>query len=160
MNTKGDKTDALFEIGADGVDVEKIMTGIKDAVAQKMDRGEYQDVQIALAEKTNLTNLQDDESFLRFYLECLRNAVCVDINDFEICERRRAGGVLLVALKKTIWKLLKFYTYRLWSQQNEVNAMLVSAIEGIDEKYRNRIKDLESRLATLEGDKSCQKPDA
>ncbi len=140
----------MFEIGAEGINVEEIMDGIKESVSRKMDAGVYQDVSIALAEKTNLTNLNDDESFLRFYLECLRNAVGVDINDFEIRERRRAGGLLLVALKKTIWKLLKFYTYRLWSQQNEVNAMLVSAIEGIDGKYRNRISDLENRLAELE----------
>ena len=157
-------SDSIFEIGADGFNVEKVMAEIKASVAEKMDKGVYRDVRIAQAEKTNLANLKDDESFLRFYLECLRDAVFVDINDFEIRERRRPVGVLLVVLKKIIWKMLKFYTYRLWSQQNEVNAMLVTAIEGTDEKHGNRIHDIERRLSVLEGNQSkaepCQQPDA
>jgi hypothetical protein len=57
---------------------------------------------------------------------------------------------MLVALKKVIWGLLKFYTYRLWSQQNQVNGLLVTAIEGLDEKYAAKIKQLEERVAKLE----------
>ena len=55
-----------------------------------------------------------------------------------------------MALKKAIWGLLKFYTYRLWSQQNQVNGLMVTAIEGLDEKYTARIKELQERLAKLE----------
>ena len=61
---------------------------------------------------------------------------------------------MLVGLKKILWKLLKFYTYRLWSQQNQVNGLLVTALEGLDEKYRNRLRDLEGRLAALEEEKT------
>jgi hypothetical protein len=77
--------------------------------------------------------------------------MAVDINDFEIREQRRFGNRLLVAVKKIIWSLLKFYTYRLWSQQNQVNGLLLTAIEGLDDKYRNKIRDLETRVAELEG---------
>ncbi|MFH1477549.1 MAG: hypothetical protein ABIH24_08705 [Verrucomicrobiota bacterium] len=147
-------TEPLFQIGAEGVDVEHIMTGIRSAVEQKMARGVYRDAYIAQAERTNLANLHDDETFLRYYLDCLRDAVFIDINDFEIRERRRLGARLLIGLKKIIWQLLKFYTYRLWSQQNQVNGMLVTAIEGLDEKYRNRLRTLEHRLADLEEEKS------
>ena len=67
---------------------------------------------------------------------------------------------MLVGLKKILWKLLKFYTYRLWSQQNQVNGMLVTALEGLDEKYRKRLRDLERRLAALEEEKAklCRPP--
>jgi hypothetical protein len=155
-------TEPLFQIGAQGVDVERIMADIQAAVARKMERGVYRDVHIAQAERTNLANLQDDEAFLRYYLDCLRNAVFIDINDFEIRERRRLGAGILVGFKKTLWKLLKFYTYRLWSQQNQVNGLLVTALEGLDEKYRNRLRDLERRLAALEEEKakSCRPPNA
>ncbi len=160
-------TDSVFEIGTDAVDAEKVMAEVEAAVARKMDTGAYKDARIACAEKTNLANLKGDEEFVQFYLECLRDSVFVDISDFEIHERRRTVGTLLITLKKIIWKLLKFYTYRLWSQQNQVNGMLVTAIEGIDEKYRKRLQDLGRRLTALEGDKtksshpkSCQQPDA
>lgn len=151
MNTSKPTTNTLFQIGADGVDVDALMESLRESVTRKMESGAYRELRVALAEKSNLANIKDDESFLKFYLECLRNAVAVDINDFEIQERRRLGGGLLVGLKKIIWALLKFYTYRLWSQQNQVNGLLLSAIEGMDDKYRNRIRDLEARLAALEG---------
>jgi len=155
-------TEPLFQIGAEGVDVERLMAGIRETVAGKMERGVYRDVALAQAERTNLANLQNDEAFLRYYLDCLRNAVSIDINDFEIRERRRLGAGLAVGFKKIIWKLLKFYTYRLWSQQNQVNGLLVTALEGLDEKYRNRLRELERRLAALEEEKvkSCRPPNA
>lgn len=145
------KDAAFFSIGADGIDAARIVAEIKARVAEKAARGDYRDLRIALAERANLVNLGNDEQFLKYYLECLRSAVFVDINDFEISDRRRFGGGLLVALKKIIWKLLKFYTYRMWSQQNQVNGLLVTAIECLDNKYRSRIENLERRLNEKEG---------
>lgn len=141
---------SIFTVGADGVDAATIMAEIKARVAAKAARGAYRDLRIAQAERANLVNLSNDESFLTYYLECLRNAVFVDINDFEIRERRRFGSAVLVALKKIVWNILKFYTYRLWSQQNQINGLLVTAIESLDEKYRARIEALERKLAEAE----------
>lgn len=146
----------LFSIGAEGVNAEKIIADIKARVAEKTARGAYRDMRIARAERANLVNLSDDESFLKYYLDCLRSAVFVDINDFEIRERRRFGSALLVAFKKIIWNILKFYTYRLWSQQNQINGLLVTAVESLDEKYRARIEKLERQLAAIE-DKNKEK---
>jgi len=140
----------LFEIGADGVDVEKIMTDVCEAAAAKMQLGAYAGSQLARAERFNLVNLKKDENFFDFYMDSLREAVSVDINDFEIRERRAFLAPLLARFKKTLWSLLKFYTYRLWSQQNQVNGLLLSATEELDRKYRDRIKALEARLAKLE----------
>ncbi|MBP7829902.1 MAG: hypothetical protein KA248_08295 [Kiritimatiellae bacterium] len=140
----------LFEVGAPGVDAERLVREIQAEVARKMEQGVYADARIARAERTNLVHLRNEEQFLGFYLQCLRDAVFVDISDFEIRERRRYLAPLLVRLKKVIWGLLKFYTYRLWSQQNQVNGLLVTAIEGLDEKYAARIKALEARVAELE----------
>ena len=114
-------------------------------MSKKIDDGVYADARIARAERTNLVNLRGEDQFLGFYLKCLHDAVFVDISDFEIRERRRFLAPLLVPLKKVIWNLLKFYTYRLWSQQNQVNGLLVTAIEGLDEKYAAEIKQVEER---------------
>ena len=143
-------SEATFKIGAEGVDAEKIVHEIRAAVQDKMDKGAYNDARVARAERTNLINLQKEDGFLAFYLKCLREAAFVDTSDFEIRERRRYLGPLLIPIKKVIWQLLKFYTYRLWSQQNEVNGLMVTAIEGTDEKYEDKIDKLEKRVQELE----------
>ena len=142
----------MFQIGAEGIDVEQVVSEIRATVEKKMEDGTYADARIARAERTNLVNLRSEDEFIGFYLRCLRDAVFVDISDFEIRERRRELSPFLVPLKKLIWKLLKFYTYRLWSQQNQVNGLLVTAIEGVDEKYAEKIRKLEARIEELEGE--------
>jgi len=143
-------SDSTFEINAPGVDAEKLVAEIRAATEQKLAAGVYADARIARAERLNLAHLRDADEFLNFYLKCLRDAVFVDISDFPIRERRRFFGPALVALKKVIWGLLKFYTYRIWSQQNQVNGLLVTAVEGVDQKYAAKIQELERRLQVLE----------
>jgi hypothetical protein len=163
ISTNPGELDFDLEVLTEGVDAERIVSELRAIVARKTEAGAYRDLRIAQAERHNLQNLRDDEKFLQFYLECLHEAACVDINDFEIQERRRCGAGLLVLFKKTIWKLLKFYTYRLWSQQNQVNGLLVTALESLDEKYRTRLTALERQLAALqqapeEGKQACPPP--
>jgi len=146
-----DMTESIFTIGADGVDTDKIVEEIRRTVAEKTEQGLYADERVARAEKTNLQNIKDDEKFLDFYLECLRDAVFVDINDFDIHERRRFLPGLFIRLKRSIWNLLKFYTFRLWTQQNEINALLLSATEASEDRFRAKITELEARVAELEG---------
>ena len=139
-----------FDIGADAVDVGRINAEIRDTVAAKMKAGAYAGAQLARAERFNLMNLKRDENFFEFYMDSLREAVYVDINDFEIRERRATFAPLLIRIKRTLWSLLKFYTYRLWSQQNTVNGLLVTGIESLEEKYAAKVRSLEARVAELE----------
>ena len=140
----------LIEIGAPGLDVDRLVAEIQATADRKMQEGVYSDARVARAEKTNLVHLRGSEGFLTFYLACLRDAVFVDISDFEIRERRSAFAPALVALKKVIWKLLKFYTYRLWSQQNQVNGLVITALQGIEEQTEGRIAKLEAKLGAAE----------
>lgn len=142
--------DNLFEIGADGLDTAAIVAEIQATVERKTREGVYSDPHVARAERSNLANLKNEENFLTFYLDCLRDAVFVDINDFDIYERRRRFSRALVAFKRLVWKMLKFYTYRLWSQQNQVNGLLVAAVDGMDRKNVRKIQALEARIAELE----------
>ena len=142
--------DAAIRIEAPGLDVEQIVAELRRSVDEKRARGVYDDPDIARAERHNLLNLKDDDEFLQRYLACLRQTVVVDINDFEIVERRARFGKLLVGLKSAIWKLLRFYTFRLWSQQNQVNTMLLAALDVTENRFRDRILKLEARIAELE----------
>ncbi len=143
-------SDSIFTIGAEGINTAKIVDDIRKKVAANMELGVYTDVRVARAERTNLANLKNEDNFLAFYLECLRDAVFVDINDFEIHEQRSKFNKPLVLLKKTIWKLLKFYTYRMWTQQNQVNGLLLSALESSESKNQEKVDELEKRIAELE----------
>ena len=143
-------TQPAIRIGADGIDVHRIEEQILASVAEKRARGVYDDAAVARAERNNLLTLKDDESFMERYLLCLRQIVPVDINDFEILERRSRFAPLSKALKKVIWKLLKFYTFRLWSQQNQTNDVLLAAIEIMDRRHKKEVAELKARIEALE----------
>lgn len=140
----------ILSIGAPGLDVDRLVADLQATADRKMQDGLYADARVARAEKTNLVHLRGSDDFITFYLTCLRDAVFVDISDFEIRERRRFFSPLLVSFKKILWKLLKFYTYRLWSQQNQVNGLIITALEGMEEQSAGRLAALEKRLAELE----------
>ena len=140
----------ILTIGAPGLDVDQLVADLQATADRKMKDGVYADARVIRAEKTNLVHLRGSDDFISFYLTCLRDAVFVDISDFEIRERRRIFSPLLVALKKTIWKLLKFYTYRLWSQQNQINGLIITGLEGMEDQTARRIAALEKRIADLE----------
>ena len=143
-------TQPAIRIGADGIDVHKVEEEILAAVAEKREQGVYDDDLVARAEKNNLLTIKDDETFMEQYLVCLRQIVPVDINDFEIPERRSRFAPISKAIKKVIWKLLKFYTYRLWSQQNQTNGVLLAALETMHRRHKEEVAALEARLAKLE----------
>ena len=143
-------TQPAIRIGADGIDVHKVVEEILASVADKRAQGVYDEQLAARAEKNNLLTIKDDEAFMDQYLVCLRQIVPVDINDFEILERRSRFAPVSKAVKKVIWKMLKFYTYRLWSQQNQTNGVLLAAVETLDRRYRKEIAALKARVAELE----------
>ena len=89
--------DELLRIGAPGFDVAKLVADLQAVVDRKMADGVYADAKIARAERTNLIHLRDSDDFVTFYLTCLRDAVYVDISDFEIREQRRHFAKPLIA---------------------------------------------------------------
>ncbi len=148
-----EETEPFIRIGADGVDVHALEKEILESVAKKRAAGVYDDEITARAERNNLLTIKDDDEFLECYIRCLHQIVTVDINDFEIVERHSSVAPLMKALKKVIWKLLKFYTFRLWSQQNQTNGLLLAAVEITNRRSEKRIKALEDRIRELEGRK-------
>lgn len=140
-----------IKLNAGTVDVAALVQEIREEVSRKRKEGVYTDARIGRAERHNLMYMADSEELLRFYLNCLRDGVHVDINDYQI-EDRRSGwqGKILVKIKTVLWKLLKFYTFRMWHQQNQINGLMVTAIESSFQQYEKKIAALEARLAALE----------
>jgi len=156
MPEKKAENDQVFSIAADGIDVQKIMDKIRERVDEKKAAGVYDKYNL-----DNITNLEvaeakNDEDFLRYYLKIIRRTYLLDIDDFEIPSKRGILGKPAVWLKKIIWKLLKFYTYRMFTQQREFNLQIVHTLVAlnskIDKNHRETLKKFEELKASLEED--------
>jgi hypothetical protein len=133
------------------VDARKIVDELLAEVARKRAAGAYEDPRIARAEHANILLMKDGDDFVERYLDCLCDLVQVDINDFDIRERRSgAAAKPLLFIKRALWKLLKFYTYRMWSQQNQTNELLLSALDVVASRQRQEIAALKARVEALE----------
>ena len=142
--------ESYIKIGADGLNVEDIVRQIRERADARRRSGEFDMNAIARAERFNLANITDDDMFFERYIDCLGIVFNVNINDFEIVEHRARFAPLLKRFKKGIWSVLKFYTYHLWSQQNQVNNLFHSAIKLIDQRQTARVKKLQERVDELE----------
>lgn len=146
-------------IGADGIDAAALVERLKKRAKERVAAGEFDEEVISRAERYNLAAIKDSGEFFGRYLSGLRSVVQVDINDWDMVEHRPTPfAPLLLRLKRGIWSLLRFYTFRLWSQQNKTNGLLHSAlvlaserVAAENEKLLGRIAELERRVAALEG---------
>lgn len=134
------------QIGADGVDVEKIMQDVKARVAEKKAAGVYDKYNLDGINFLEIKELKDDAQFLSHVINIMNKSWEIDISDFEIVNKGGASGKFQVILKKIIWKLLKFYTYRMFTQQREFNIQAVTALNGLNK----RLERLEARVEKLE----------
>jgi hypothetical protein len=80
-------------------------------------------------------------------LQALRYSYAIDITDFAIPCKEGIRGLFELPLKKCIWKLLKFYTFRLFCQQREWNSQVQLALKYLELYYEPRIQKLEQELA-------------
>lgn len=150
--------DSPLSIGADVPGTDALVRHIREKVEEGRREGRYDEDIVTRAERHNLFTMRDRPDFVRRYLACVRQASLVDINDFAIVERRKRFGRTLVLFKRSIWKILRFYTYRLWSQQNQVNGVLLAALEMIEDRHRERIESLEARVRDLEQRSAAPSP--
>lgn len=140
----------MIRIAAPGVDTEAVIRDIHESVKKKQQSGCYQSAGLGDPGRLAPLAFEDNAGFLAFYLENLREISFVDIGDFEIVEKRPRFRRLLIRTKQAMWSMLRFYTFRLWSQQNQINGLLLAAIEGIHDQKNERIAALEARVNALE----------
>ena len=73
-------------------------------------------------------DLQDSAEVVSRVLKLMSTTCLIDIGDFEIPNRGGPIGKVEVFVKRFVWKLLRFYTYRMFSQQREFNAQMVAVL--------------------------------
>lgn len=136
-----------------GVDPARIMEGVREKIRLRRELGVYDHHDFSCVTRLQLKDFTDAREYLDAHLEALRNSWAVDINDFRIPRKPGLRGAVLLPLKKLLWKMLKFYTYRLFSQQREYNAQLSHASRAMDACFRRRLETLEraARIRNGEG---------
>jgi len=140
----------LFQIGANGVDVKKIMQEIEERVARKKAAGVYDKYDLSRIAAMELSNVKSEADFLDYSLKVIQQTWDIDIGDFPIYSKGGVLGAPAVWLKKVIWKLLKFYTYRLFSQQKEFNCQVANAICSLK-------STVDAEIAKLKGNSSSDR---
>lgn len=137
------KLGGIMKISAGGLDVDKIMQEIKERVEQKKKQGVYDKYNLESLVTKDIDQLQTEKDFLNYYLELIQHTCDIDIGDFEIPSKGGIFGRFVAKFKRVIWIILRFYTYRLFSQQKEFNFQLVNTIMSLNK----RIDELEKRIS-------------
>ncbi len=140
----------MLKIFASGVNTDSASQEIIEEAAKRHTSATFPMQRLMESKVQSPAGFANNTAFIQALLATLHDTAFVDISDFEIIERRQRWSRPLIALKKTIWSMLRFYTYRLWSQQNEINGFLLAALQGIHEDSNDRINALEKRVAELE----------
>jgi len=140
-----------FEIKTSGVDVEEIMKEIRGRIEEKRRSGFYDAYRIPASVATlEIDKGAKNEEFLDYYLKSIWRSADIDLGDFLICSKTFLLGRPIVWLKKFIWKLLRFYTFRLFSQQKIYNARMVNLVQMMNRKYEDRLSELEKKIEKIE----------
>ena len=123
-----------FDIQTDGVDTDDIMRRIRERIEQKRAAGVYDRYNLTGITKLEVAEAKSEEDFLRYSLKMLQRTHEIDIADFPIPNKGGPFGWLEVLVKKVLWYLLKFYTWRMWTQQREFNAQVVNTLRALNRK--------------------------
>ncbi len=139
-----------FRVSARDIDVEKIMRQIKEQVEEKQAAGVYGKYNLEDVAVKDIAQLQNEQDFLDYYLELIQHTCDIDIGDFQIPSKGGIFGKPVAKFKRFVWIILRFYTYRLFSQQKEYNFQLVNTLMSINKKLDEQVKVLSDRVAELE----------
>ena len=91
--------------------------------------------------------LQDSAEVVSRVLTLMSTTCLIDIGDFEIPNRGGPIGKVEVFVKRFVWKLLRFYTYRMFSQQREFNAQMVAVLNEMWARLRALETDRDSVIS-------------
>ncbi len=124
----------IIEIKTEGVDTDEVMRRIRARIETKRAAGVYDRYNLTGITKLEVAEAKSEEDFLRYSLKMLQRTHEIDIADFPIPNKGGPFGWLEVLVKKVLWHLLRFYTWRMWTQQREFNAQVVNTLRALNRK--------------------------
>ena len=92
----------------------------------------------------------DRDDYLRRFIELLRLRHGLRTADYYVPRAPGLRGLLSAALKKYLWKLLRYQHDRMAFQQNLVNELAIAALEFQRAESERDLAELKRRVAALE----------
>ncbi len=138
-----------FGLTAQALDAEALVGRFRERVDEKRRSGSYEGYDLEGIAALDFEKELSEEDFLRYYLQVVERLSDVNYGDFEIVPKGGPFGRIEVLLKKTIWKLLRFYTYRLFSQQREFDCQVAEALQSHYRWSRSEIDRLNGEISAL-----------
>ncbi len=123
-----------FTIDIENIDVDRIMETIRERVRKKKEAGVYDRYNLSGITKLEIKDAKSEEDFLKYYFKTMQRSYELDIGDFEIPSKGGFFGRPAVWAKRILWKLLKFYTYRMFTQQREFNFQVLNTLRALNRK--------------------------
>ena len=111
-----------------------------------------------------LSKTESEEEYLREFIRLLRYRDAFDTLDFDIPRRPGPRGRVMAAIKKLLWKLLRYQYARIAFKQNLINRMFTNALEcefALRERetgeLKRRIEELEAIAGSLSHPSATEK---
>jgi hypothetical protein len=138
-----------FRIAAPALDAESLVEEVRERVRRKKEAGAYEGYNLEGVTSLDYEKELGEEDFLRYHLQVVERLSDVNYGDFDIVSKGGPFGRAELLLKKVIWKLLRFYTYRLFSQQREFDCQVAEALQSHYRWSRLEIDRLTRELEEL-----------
>lgn len=141
----------VFKIESRAIDVEDLMKKIQSRVESKEKSGTYDLFNLENLPQLELSDIKNEEDMLKYSLKVIQRSCEINIGDYPIVQDGKGFiPAIEVVVKKVIWKLLRFYTFRMFSQQKEFNHQVVNVALSIKKYYDEKTQKLEARISQLE----------
>ena len=142
-----------FKLRQTRIQPDVIREAILKPVRERHDKGVYEHFDMTRVIACELLDVKDPASLLPALLKGLGYSHAIDINLFTIPVKPGLLGKLAYPVKRVIWQLLKFYTFRLFHQQREWNADLQLGLRYLAMNHERRVALLREEINRLAGDK-------
>lgn len=147
--------DDIFEIKDPEIDVENIITKIKNTIEEKKKKGVYSEEKLAEAEKLKIGDSPDRSDFMKQCISTAEALSFIDLDNYRFGIpaplNRPVVGHLVLTFKSVVRRFLRFHTRGVFHQQIEFNRQLVELVKWLND----RTEGLEAELERLK--KECKK---
>ncbi|NQU39273.1 MAG: hypothetical protein HQ523_04905 [Lentisphaerae bacterium] len=97
-----------------------------------------------------LRSAADERDYLRILLSLLVAKCGASVEDFDVPHRPGRLGAIGGALRRALWKLLRYQHERMTTQQNLIRSYMTAAMEMMHQEQRRELDECRARLAALE----------